>query len=171
MRDFKRVVSGVVAVAAVMGLPPAVAEESTLAARVSRGLATVNVTLGTTETDEPQMTFVVHRPPTSVYRVVGTWIGPCLPDAQQLKRWQRAHPKHPARRLWARALARKQYEALVFLRTDRLNTVPDCTTEEAMSMRHTDVHPDFAAFARQAKAVLPTLKPLPLTPSCGLLLE
>jgi hypothetical protein len=143
---------------------------SVLSERVNDGLATVWVTLGS-KTEKPKLEFKVHRSPTTAWRMVGSWIGECIPDREQLERWQREHPRHPHRRLWAKALARKQYEAVVFLKRVILDTWPSCNREEAMSMRYTDVHEDYAAYRRQVLAVLPTLPPVPLTSSCGLLLE
>jgi hypothetical protein len=91
--------------------------------------------------------------------MVGSWLGECLPDRALLQRWQREHPRHPARHLWAKALARTKYESLIFIKRDILDTWPSCTQEEAMSMRQTDLHDDYPAYRKQLLAVLATLPP------------
>jgi hypothetical protein len=138
--------------------------------RVNDGLATMWVTLTGTAADS-KVEFQVHRAPTTAWRMMGNWLGECLPDRTLLLRWQREHPQHPARALWAKALARKRYESLIFIRRDLLDTWPSCTQEEAMSMRQTDLHPGYPDYRKQLLAVLATLPPVPLTSSCGLLLE
>ena len=138
--------------------------------RVNDGLATMWVTLAATAEDT-KVKFQVHRAPTTAWRMVGSWLGECLPDRALLQRWQREHPRHPARHLWAKALARTKYESLIFIKRDILDTWPSCTQEEAMSMRQTDLHDDYPAYRKQLLTVLATLPPVPFTSSCGLLLD
>ncbi len=74
-----------------------------------------------------------------------SWTNLCLPRRRILRRWQTEHAKWAAKTLWRRALARGQYEAVVFIKKYDDGFRPHCGVE-AMQMLHTDLHPDYAAY-------------------------
>jgi hypothetical protein len=82
-----------------------------------------------------------------------SWFGTCLADRAHLERWLKSEPHHPARRLWARALKKQGYEALVFLQGIGNDLRPAClSTADGTSMRHTDLHPDYREYVRHSLA-------------------
>ena len=85
-----------------------------------------------------------------------TWLSQCLADRKDLKHWLHRYPKWPARKLWKTALARTSYQAVVFLaaphHTPSAPLAPTCGIE-AMDLLHTNLHPNYAAYLKQAESL------------------
>jgi hypothetical protein len=81
------------------------------------------------------------------------WFGVCLPDRILLKTWRERGPRDPHRRLWTRALQRQRYEALVVLAMIGDSARPSCYgLADGMSMKFTDLHPDYRTYVENALA-------------------
>ena len=99
-----------------------------------------------------------------------TWAGVCLPNAKQLKAWQKSNPTFSAKGTWKKALKAKGYRAVIFLATRDGALKPTCETE-AMLMENTSLGGRYAAFQddvtaaiakkRAAKAASSESKPAP----------
>ena len=82
-----------------------------------------------------------------------SWFGVCLPDRKYLETWRETDPQLPERRLWDRALKQQGYEALVYLQGSGDDLAPACfSTAESMSMKHTDLHPGYRTYVKDALA-------------------
>jgi hypothetical protein len=82
----------------------------------------------------------------------------CIPSRAELKRWVAKHKSWPARKLWQQALSAPRFESLVFLQTIKGQLQPSCELE-SMLMKHTSLHPDFAAYVAEVKAAWASRQP------------
>jgi hypothetical protein len=115
-------------------------------------LATVRVSLPVAG---PARVVVIrhHGSRTAPKKGDASWFGVCLPDRKYLETWQKTDPELPPRRLWERALKNQGYQALVFLEGSGDDVAPACYgTADGMSMKHTDLHPDYRAYVKSALA-------------------
>jgi hypothetical protein len=118
--------------------------------RPGENLATVRVALPPAG---PAKVVVIrhHGSRTSPKKGDASWFSVCLPDRKYLETWRETDPQLPERRLWDRALKKQGYEALVYLQGSGNDVAPACFgTADAMSMKHTDLHPGYRTYVKDA---------------------
>ena len=144
--------AAVLIVAAALDSPAEPLDVSALAAR-TQGVVTVRVLLGNGR--EPATVQVLRIIGSFPSRVIAdpSWIGGCVPDRDQLKRWLQRNRRAPQRAAWIQALRRPGYQAVVFLKIRDGVATPYCGGE-ALDLRHTNVHRRFASFVREVETEL-----------------
>jgi hypothetical protein len=132
--------------------------------RMKENLATVRVSLPGAGRSATVAVIRRHGSRDLPIKPDASWFGVCLPDRAFLEAWREQSQGDADRRLWTRALQRQRYEALVVLEMSGDSAKPACYGLAAgMSMKFTDVHPDYQTYVENALAGRPL--PPPVTSS------
>jgi hypothetical protein len=94
---------------------------------------------------------VVAGPLDAAMPVPPDWNDRCIPSRKELTRWVVKHKSWKDRPLWQKALAARQFEALVFFAPYEGRLMPFCELER-MLLKHISLHPHYSSYVADVRA-------------------